>query len=94
MALGPTHILITYIVLFLLWTFAVLYAGSFYPAPRPEPTNPAPLPVSEGDCSNKIFKASDVLSHRTCLFREGKIDLWLVIDGHVYDVRPPRTLMY
>lgn len=48
---------------------------------------PKPAPVAVGDCASSTYYTSDVLQHAKCTFSDPDAnDLWIVIDGRVYDV--------
>eukprot|EP01124_Arcella_intermedia_P017013 TRINITY_DN23659_c0_g1_i1.p1 TRINITY_DN23659_c0_g1~~TRINITY_DN23659_c0_g1_i1.p1 ORF type:complete len:152 (-),score=22.88 TRINITY_DN23659_c0_g1_i1:63-518(-) len=49
-----------------------------------KPTKPAKQ--EKTDCQTTYYTAADIKAHSLCEFGEGNFDLWLTIDGFVYDV--------
>lgn len=89
--LTPLRVLVIFFLLYVFWTIAALRSGGPRPKETPEPSSdPAPArpkPKFSG-CGpdSPEFTAADVKAHKLCNFGRGDFDVWMVIEGKVYDV--------
>ena len=84
MALSPERALLVFLGLALLWMFFAYRAVVMEPISK-RPTGQAPQ-RSSGPCPATTYTAAEVQAHSKCMFAQGEFDVWLVIDGQVYDV--------